>query len=77
MHKKIANPSVTMAASTALIVACAMLAACDQIVTTAQAQGRSVSTPAAIAGDAKFFGDEYATQQASLVAGETAQAPTF
>ena len=60
-------------AVTLLIAVSAMLAACDQVVSSASAQD---AAPAASTGSL-FFGDEYADVQHSLVAEAKPQAPTF
>jgi hypothetical protein len=70
------NPSLVTFASTALIVACAMLAACDQVVTSAHAQSKSLSVSVAPTNVA-YFGEQYAAEQMALVADSKPQAPTF
>jgi spermidine/putrescine-binding protein len=74
------NTSPTAFASSLLIAACAALAACGPIVSQANAQEQAHSTIASGAitsGDAKYFGDEFAAEQKTLVADSTTQAPTF
>ena len=73
------NPSLTTFASTALIAACAMLAACDQVVTSAHAQGKSSSVSAGVVAPANvaYFGEQYAAEQMALAADSKQQAPTF
>jgi outer membrane lipopolysaccharide assembly protein LptE/RlpB len=75
------NPSLAKLASAALIAACAMLAGCGHVVSTAQAQAQSqpasVSMGAVYFGDTMNFGEEFATQQALLVAANKPQPPTF
>ena len=72
------NTSKSIAPRTAfagalLVALCGLLAACNDIVTSAHAQ------PAAtvVSTEAKYFGDEYAAVHATLRADTTLQAPSF
>lgn len=74
------NTSPTAFASTLLIAACALLAACGPIVSQANAQNQGPSTIASGVvsnGAAVYFGDEFAAEEKILVADSKPQAPTF
>jgi hypothetical protein len=69
--------SRAMHATSILVAICALLAACDQVVTTANAQSPvQVATPTASNG-ASYFSDEYASVQQKLAADIAPPAPTF
>lgn len=56
-----------------LMAAVTMLAACDQVVSSANAA--SVSAP--VSNAAVYFGDEYSAEQQALISDANSQAPTF
>jgi hypothetical protein len=57
----------------ALVAMSATLAACDQVVSSANA--RTLASP--VSTDVVYAGDEYATVQARLTGEATPQAPSF
>jgi len=67
------NTSRSSAVFAMLLAASALLAACDQVVSTANAQ---VSAPS-VSTASVYFGDEYYAVQKTLVADATPQPPTF
>lgn len=72
--------SPALLASTLLIAASAMLAGCGPIATSANAQAPAPTnalTGAVAFGDVMYFGEEFATEEKTLVADNKPQAPTF